>query len=587
MRLRQMITEGTFNRFALEKVILNVSRLLQNQLGVYLDRVGGAGRVYEVSGSEGAYGAIFIIKGTNKAISLVWEPHSSSALRITTIELWREFSFEQVPDYTIELPNGINFVQMMDTVVKVIKSPKPGDYDIMAPQQPVQEMATRTSIPEFAKLALSKYGSNKIDNLSWTDIKNLADEHDVQVPTAIRLDKQFKKSPHVWSLAGAIEGGAPDTGMSDFARQTGAQVAEPEMQDPDVANLARVRSLSRIASKGKLHVMGRNSSGHFYKVPNIDEVIAQLERILERQKELGGDRSMNMEEQYEDLQEKIRLVAGEEARYIRSLLITGMPSSGKSYTIMKTLSEMGLEEGDDYVVYKGKVTTFALWRALVENVNKMLVFDDCDSIWDDANAVNILKAALDTGDVREITYNVGRTINTAAMTRAEREEVVNKIALKLQGKWVEPEEEPSDDDDDEFDDESHSFERPRRGRPKKKDEPKEKGDTSGIALPNKIDFKGKIIFISNLDESELDDAVKTRAFLVNMNFTSTEMLDFIDKIKSKIKHSISEDQKQEVLDYLRELYTTGRLRRQINFRLVQQAFDLRTTTNWQRLIASL
>lgn len=577
MRLKDIISEGTFSRGSLEKVLTNVASLLQNQLGVYLDRVGGAGRTYEIDGVAGSRAAIYIIKGTTKAISLAWLPTSSTGLRVTTIDLWRNFNFYSIPDFTISLPPGINFVQLMDTVVSVIKNPKPGEVELLAPHKQVDEMASRTTIEDFAKMVLSRYGKDKIGNLSWVDIQTVATENDVQVPTMVRLDRTYKVKPNIWTLEPALGASvAPDTSMNDFAKQTGAQTAEPEMMDTDVASLASIKTMSRMASKGKLHVMGRNSQGHFYKVPNIEHVLSQMERMIERIKQFEPDGGLGMEEQYDDLKEKVRLVAGEQARYIRSVLITGMPSSGKSHTIMNTLKEMGLIEGEDFTVLKGKVTTYTLHRTLVENHDRLTVFDDCDSVWKDANAVNILKAALDTGDVREITYNVGRTLNTASMTREERDEIVNMVALKLKGKWEEPETQGDDED------ENYSFE-----QSGKKEKEAFDGDISGVKLPNKIDFKGKIIFISNLDESELDEAVKTRAFIVNLNFKSLEMLNFIDKIKGKIRHSISEEQKQEVIDFIRDLYTTGRLRRQVNFRLIQQAFDLRTTSNWQRLIASL
>jgi len=80
----------------------------------------------------------------------------------------------------------------------------------------------------------------------------------------------------------------------------------------------------------------------------------------------------------------------------------------------------------------------------------------------------------------------------------------------------------------------------------------------------------------------------TRAFAINMNFSSGEMLDYIDKIKGHLRTpNLSDEQKQEVMDFLRDLYTTGKLKRQVNFRLVQQAFDLRLASNWKRLVSML
>jgi hypothetical protein len=53
-------------------------------------------------------------------------------------------------------------------------------------------------------------------------------------------------------------------------------------------------------------------------------------------------------------------------------------------------------------------------------------------------------------------------------------------------------------------------------------------------LPNKIDFKGRIIFISNMREDEWDSAILTRCFHQNMEFSDAEMLDYIETIKQHI-----------------------------------------------------
>jgi hypothetical protein len=73
-----------------------------------------------------------------------------------------------------------------------------------------------------------------------------------------------------------------------------------------------------------------------------------------------------------------------------------------------------------------------------------------------------------------------------------------------------------------------------------------------------------------------------------MDFKSDEMLDFIDRIKDKIKTpNLDDEKKQEVMDFIRTIYATGKLKRAINFRLVQQAFDLALTENWKKVLSSM
>jgi hypothetical protein len=89
---------------------------------------------------------------------------------------------------------------------------------------------------------------------------------------------------------------------------------------------------------------------------------------------------------------------------VNSALITGEGGLGKSYTVLKELQEMNLVEHEDYVVIKGYSTPKALYATLYENANKIVIFDDCDSILKDAIALNILKGALDTYEKRTISW---------------------------------------------------------------------------------------------------------------------------------------------------------------------------------------
>ena len=100
-----------------------------------------------------------------------------------------------------------------------------------------------------------------------------------------------------------------------------------------------------------------------------------------------------------------------------SALITGEGGLGKSHTVIKALESIGLVnisgidlDGEDapkgsFRVIKGFSTAKGLFRILFENRNNIIVFDDCDSILKDEDAVNLLKGALDSYDSRIITWN--------------------------------------------------------------------------------------------------------------------------------------------------------------------------------------
>jgi len=97
---------------------------------------------------------------------------------------------------------------------------------------------------------------------------------------------------------------------------------------------------------------------------------------------------------------------------IRALIVTGPPGVGKSFGVEEELTKSSLF-GDmagsrrKYEVVKGAMTPLGLYAKLYEYSDKgnVLVFDDCDSVLMDDLALNILKAALDSGKKRMIYWN--------------------------------------------------------------------------------------------------------------------------------------------------------------------------------------
>ena len=113
-------------------------------------------------------------------------------------------------------------------------------------------------------------------------------------------------------------------------------------------------------------------------------------------------------------------------RSIPSMIVTGEGGLGKTYIVMAALKAAGLKDtrdflanydpdaedaeevwmkSGDYTVVKGFSTAKGLYRTLFENRNKLVVFDDCDSIQKDMAALMLLKGALDSYDERWISWN--------------------------------------------------------------------------------------------------------------------------------------------------------------------------------------
>jgi len=172
-----------------------------------------------------------------------------------------------------------------------------------------------------------------------------------------------------------------------------------------------------------------------------------------------------------------------------SLVITGSAGTGKTFLVKDTLTKMGLKESNEFVHFKGRATAAGLFVTLYDNCDKIIVLDDCDSVFKDPDAVNMLKAALDSYDTRNISYITSKPLK----------------------------------------------------------------DQFGTHLPRSFEFTGKIIFISNLDQSTLDEAIRSRSFVSDISMTTEQMFMRIEGLMEKMENKIPTKAKQQAMTIMKEL----------------------------------
>ena len=172
-----------------------------------------------------------------------------------------------------------------------------------------------------------------------------------------------------------------------------------------------------------------------------------------------------------------------------SLVITGGAGTGKTHVVKSTLEQLGLKESTDFVHFKGRATPAGLFVTLYENSDKIIVLDDCDSVFRDDDAVNILKGALDSYDTRKISY-------------------ISTKSLK-----------------DEF----------------------------GSEVPRHFEFTGRIIFISNISQSRLDEAIRSRSFVADVELSTTQMFERIEELMPKMESRIPIAAKTQALEIMKQL----------------------------------
>lgn len=173
-----------------------------------------------------------------------------------------------------------------------------------------------------------------------------------------------------------------------------------------------------------------------------------------------------------------------------SLVVTGMAGMGKTHIVKETLTDMGLIESKDFVHFKGRATAAGLFVTLYENSDKIIILDDCDSVFRDDDAVNILKGALDSYDTRKISYITSKPLK----------------------------------------------------------------DEYGDPLPRHFEFTGRVIFISNIAQSKLDEAIRSRSFVADISMNTEQMFLRMEQLIGKMENKIPMAAKKQALEIMRDLH---------------------------------
>ena len=174
-----------------------------------------------------------------------------------------------------------------------------------------------------------------------------------------------------------------------------------------------------------------------------------------------------------------------------SLVVTGMAGMGKTHIVKETLTDMGLIESKDFVHFKGRATAAGLFVTLYENSDKIIILDDCDSVFRDDDAVNILKGALDSYDTRKISYITSKPLK----------------------------------------------------------------DEYGDPLPRHFEFTGRVIFISNISQSKLDEAIRSRSFVADISMNTEQMFLRMEQLIGKMENKIPMAAKKQALEIMKDLYS--------------------------------
>lgn len=211
------------------------------------------------------------------------------------------------------------------------------------------------------------------------------------------------------------------------------------------------------------------------------------------------------EERFDDMKNYIyNIIAGR-----RPLaLLCGAPGVGKTFRVMQAVKGAGKEHNRDYKLLKGKCTPSALYTALhdYKDKGKLIIMDDCDSVFKDGDAINLLKAAFDSSDERWVSWNISSPI---PMPTELAEVCDDAVWNELKNRWE---------------------------------------------YPKEFLYEGGGIVITNFNAGQIDTAIRNRALICDLSFTVQEVLDLIRGLAPKIGvGTVSTEAKERALEYLQEL----------------------------------
>jgi hypothetical protein len=494
--------EGAFS----PETIHRLERIIKTKLGKIYRYGGETGVQHDAAGDLG-----YLYFFGSRAFRLDYTKHDR---RIGYIDLWDEGASAvagHVPDYQIELPADVSVFRILTQVTNFIKHPKVGEYPAKVDTNVKEavEVASYQDLLEASRVSVEKFISaakqwamknNKTDLLfTYPELKQVGAEYNMLLPG---------------SFYDVGVGGRSDTHY-DLARieqdHTGAIIT--------------------------VHPPGQ---GHHFKFDASAPISKADQKALEQAIE-----PISAQELFDDLERLTKMVI-KGAR--PSLVVIGGPGTGKTKTIMDCIHDAGLKKGSGWIQVKGKISPLTLYSTMFINRSKLLVFDDTDSLWENDDAVNILKAGLDSSPVRNVSWASPLTQAVTHMTDDEKNEYIKQV-------------------DDEL-----------------------KANASAkVKFPSEFDFTGRIIFISNKPHSGLDSAVLNRSMFIDMTLTSKQVFERIEGIMDKLSapnsFDITIETKREVLEYLQEQIASKKMK-YVSIRTFIGALGVASSGDpeWKRLL---
>lgn len=497
---REFINEASVGASDIYPASVKIVKFLEKRLGTTFKEVDGQ----EYANGSGQYfGLLFISPDGNAAIRINWDGTS-----FHSINWWNDYSKEMAPAFEIFTgkiaPAQASFARLLPEIAEII----------------VNGGKTGTEEEEMDEF-----------------------EEDLEEST---INEDYEYNGNVYKSKVEIVNAMYDEGKS-----------VEEIKSATGYPPGHIRNL--IAKHTGEGGPSTSKSGAIKVVKGQPETITPSKATRKAQEMLDDTEYADPDIVFKELDSYVTLIG---KGLMPALMITGQGGVGKSFTVTDVLKRFG-NKGEDYVIMKGHCTPPAMYKFLYYHYNQICVFDDCDSIFDTADGMNILKGALDSGDPREISW------------MSKGSDIVDTFGVE---------------DHQEIEASLAEFAAAHGGKE---------------GTPSYFQFEGAVIFISNLSKKEIykkDRALPSRCTCIDITLRARDVIRRIETVLPHIKifaalkgrgknggRDITNDAiKKEVFEWISsdEFLNDPRMRgKELNFRMFNQVYTYRYAElpDWKQL----
>ena len=139
-------------------------------------------------------------------------------------------------------------------------------------------------------------------------------------------------------------------------------------------------------------------SSIIYAMQQPASAVTALEDLGMTQNETPEERDARIAERYAYFERITALLVA--SQLDGGLIVSGPPGLGKSFTVERELKRAKIK----YTSLRGSISAAGLYLTLWNNRDGFLVLDDIDAVFDDIEALNLLKAVLDTTGTRRVSW---------------------------------------------------------------------------------------------------------------------------------------------------------------------------------------